>query len=165
MAKLPNSGLETHESGSLSAQAIINANWRVIEAILDPELESTDPTYGSLYGAIAEAVDGQKVAATILTSATSLTVDLRDGAVQVLYALHNVTITLDGKKTGRRTRLYVKGSGGARTLTWPGSNFAWASAAIASVPSGKWAFIDLQSIYDSDAATDTLVIATGTVAP
>lgn len=165
MSKLPYSGLETHESGTLGQSAIINANWRVIEALLNPTLLDTDPTYGALYGALAEAVAGQKVPATILTSGTAITVDLRSGENQVLYALHNVTFTLDGKKTGRRTRLWVKGSGATRTLTWPGSAFAWASAAVTSVPSGKWAFIDLQSIYDSDAATDTLVLATGTVAP
>ncbi len=165
MSKLPHSSLETHEAGTLGQAAIINANWRILEAILNPDLLDTDPTYGQLYGAIARAMAGQKVPATILTSATGVTVDLREGEVQTLYAVHNVTFTLDGKKTGRRTRLFVKGSGGARTLTWPGSNFAWASAAITSVGSGKWAIIDLQSIYDSDASTDTLVIASGQVAP
>lgn len=166
MSELTHSKLETHETGTLSQAAIINANWRKIEAMLDPTLADDDPEYAALYGIIAAAVDGQKVAATILTPAGTVTVDMRDGAVQrLLIPTSDLTIALDGKKTGRRVILLIKNTSGAtRTITWPGSNFAWASAAVTSIGDGKWAWITLQSVY-LDAGDPSLVIATGTVAP
>lgn len=160
MSLLDPSKLEDHSTGTINKNGIINGNWRKLNALLDPDLSPTDPTYGTLFGLLERAVRGQR-GATSLTYAATVEVKLADGsALQKLSLAGNVTIDLDQLAAGRSTVLIIIGDGSTRTVTWDGSH-KWASAAITSIAAGKVARIQIDCLDDTNAG----VVLTGSVTP
>lgn len=160
MSQLSPSQLEDHPTGTINKNGIINGNWRILNALLDPELVSTDPTYGTLYGLLERAVRGQRGMTTLAYAAT-VEVKMADGsALQKLTLAGNVTIDLDQKAAGRSTTLIIHGDGSTRSVTWDASH-KWASAAITSIPANKIARIQI----DCEDDTNGGVILSGTITP
>ena len=142
--RLPFSTLETHEAGTLSQQAIINANWRILEAILNPDLSDTDPTYGSLYGAIERALNGQRGMETVAPVATPTytEVSLKGTRIQKVTLSGNINLQAIDRIAGREVSLVIKGDGSSRTLTWNASHI-WVETPLTTLAAGKTAAVNI----------------------
>ncbi len=160
MAALNPSTLETHPTGTINKNGIITGNWEILNAILNPNLSDTDPTYGALYGVLENAVNGQRGMVT-LTSGTTLNIDMSTARMKKLLVAHDVTtINVNNKKGGREVVILITADASTRALTWNGSH-KWASTPITSIPAGKSARITI-------ACTDTTnsgVYLSGTIEP
>jgi hypothetical protein len=139
MALLPNTTLETHPSGTINKNGIINGNWEIIERILNPALSSGDP----LFGLVANVAAVQR-ALTTVAYAASVNIDLTKTLTR-LALTGNVTIAFTNKAAGRGTVLLLTADGTDRTVTWPaGVNWSGAptllvranSAAVVYIASG-----------------------------
>lgn len=160
MSKLVPSTLETHPTGTINKNGIINGNWEILNAMLDPDLTDTDPTYGALYGVIEDAVNGQR-GMTTLTSAATVNVSMKGRRMQKLSIAHDVTtLNVNDKKAGREVVLLITADGTDRDITWNVSH-KWAGTAITTIPANKSARITI-------ACTDTTnsgVYLSGTLQP
>lgn len=144
MALLPNTTLETHEAGTLAQQAIINANWRKLEAMMNPDLLESDPTYGALYGAIERALNGQRGMDIVTPVATPAYTDLSLKATRIQKVTLNGDINLQAidRVAGREINLVIKCDGTVRTLTWNASH-VWVGTPLTSLAANKTAVVNI----------------------
>lgn len=114
MALLQNTSLETHPSGTLNLNGIINGNW----AILD-----------TLYGALAGT-------AGITTITYGATITLALGTSKPLnqsLLTGAAAIAVSGKAAGLSRILILVGDGTDRALTWP-TGAVWTGEALDTLP-------------------------------
>lgn len=151
------STLEDHATGTLAKNAIIRGNWAKLNAMLDPDLDSTDPTYAAQYGILEAAINGQRGITTKSYLAT-VQVSMKGKRMQKLVLAGNVIIDVDNKKAGREVVLHIHGDGSSRTVTWDAAH-KWASPAITTIAANKVARITIAC----EDGTSAGVILSGTV--
>lgn len=154
MAVLTHTLLETTPIGTTNLAGIINANWSVIEAMMNPALSSGDSRYNLPWKTLtrngtlptgqarlewdnANAKAISRLALATITYAASITVASQGALIQSCTLTGNVTVAFDAVAAGRVVDLVLEASGGPWTLTWPASIRWIAGAAPASLASGK----------------------------
>ncbi len=156
MSKLNPSGLETHSTGTINKNGILNGNWERLNALLNPDLSDTDPLYGSLYGVLEQAVNGQR-GLTVITYASAIEVRMDGRRMQKVTLAGNLQIDVDAEKAGREVVLFIVGDGSSRTLTFAAS-YRWGGPAITTVPANKIMRLTISCL--GTAASEVILTAT-----
>lgn len=156
MSLLTPSALEDHSTGTINKNGIINGNWRKLNAILNPSLSDTDPIYGTLYGVLEQAVNGQR-GLTVISYASAIEVRMDGRRMQKVTLAGNLQIDVDAEKAGREVVLFIVGDGSSRTITFAAS-YRWGSPAITTVPANKIMRLTISCL--GTAASDVILSAT-----
>lgn len=143
MSVLANTTLETHPSGTINKNGIINGNWAILERILDPALSSADP----VYGLVARVANGQRSLTTVAYAA-SVNVDLTKPMTR-LALTGDVTIALTNKAAGRGTVLLLTADATDRVITWP-TGVLWSGAPYLVVRASSAAVVYIASTTTLD---------------
>jgi hypothetical protein len=156
MSKLNPSGFETHSTGTINKNGILNGNWERLNALLNPDLSDTNPLYGSLYGVLEQAVNGQR-GLTVITYASAIEVRMDGRRMQKVTLAGNLQIDVDAEKAGREVVLFIVGDGSSRTLTFAAS-YRWGGPAITTVPANKIMRLTISCL--GTAASEVILTAT-----
>lgn len=143
MSQLSPTTLETHPSGTINKNGLINGNWEIINKLLDPNLSNADPLYGILWAAI----QGQR-ALTTLTYSASVALDFSK-PLQLVSLTGNITFTTTGRQPGRGITLLVKADGTDRTITWP-ATWNWSGPAKTLLRANTAALFHIVSTTTAD---------------
>jgi hypothetical protein len=135
MAIQPNTGLETHPSGTTNPNGIITGNWEQIERLFDPETSWTDDYANTVRDAILK--DGTEA----LTDGAAVEIDMAKQPIKTLAITQNTTFTIANPKKGARVLLEMTATGGPFTLTWPGTVLFYDTAT--SIAANKGALVEL----------------------
>lgn len=153
MAILTNTLLETTPVGTTNLAGIINANWSIIEAMMNPALSSGDARYNLPWKALTRngtLPTGQarlewdaantkaisRLAQAVITYAATITVASQGALCQYCALTGNVTVQFDTIAAGRSVELLLEADGSTRNLTWPAS-IRWLGTAPATLAANK----------------------------
>lgn len=175
----PNSKLESTKAGTTNVQAVIDSNWQVIDALLNPALSSADAQYMALLkGIIRTATLPTKRArlewlpgtpskpvfrdkhGTIVYAGT-ITFDMDGPASQSVTLTGDLVVALTTLAEGQEITIYLDPGASLRNLTWPASIRWLGAAAPATIAANKLLAVTLRS----RGTTAANVVATFTVEP
>lgn len=151
--------LETHPTGTLNPNGIINGNWLILNNIFDPT--HVGPQAGVLEAALAGM--------TTITYAGSVNVDLSASRrMNVISLAGALAVAVTNKAAGRSRRLVLVGDGTDRAISWP-AGAVWSGPALTTVQSGKTAVVEILSTTTADSglvlesvASEAIVTLNGT---
>lgn len=179
MAQLPHTELETHPTGTVGINELLNGNWQRLEELFDPALGSGDAGYNALARALLrEDLSGIAAGATpvwngskfarrpaheTLSYAASVAISGAPTAARTrtLALTGDITFTTTGLTAGNQVELVIAADGSTRAFTWP-AGWKWVgSTAPASIAASKTGVLSMISTTTAD----TGVIARWSVEP
>jgi hypothetical protein len=170
MASLPQTGLETHPTGTAGLNDLVNSNWERVDELFDPTLDSGDASFlafakAFLRNALSSMVNGETIVysgtkfsrrppVTSLTYAATTDLPFASGLVApvLLLALTgNVTLTTTNLFAGGRVEVVITADASSRNFTFPAGWIFVTAAAPASIAAGKKGVLTLISTGTTDA--------------